>query len=109
MTTNLEKMTKWEVQKATFLILMAKDLEMDIHCYGELDVNQNSGYTYLWLEDYDFTLYLPINCDLKREDVYVLWTNHHTGEEIEESLEEFNDLQDINEWVKKLENEHGLS
>jgi len=109
MTTKFEKMTKWEVEKAAFLILMAKDLDMDIHCYGELDINQNSGYTYLWLEDYPFSLYMPINCDLKREDVYVLWTNHQTGEEIEESLEAFNDLKDIYEWVNKLENEYGIS
>jgi hypothetical protein len=52
---------------------------------------------------------MPINCDLKREDVYVLWTNHQTGEEIEESLEAFNDLKDIYEWVNKLENEYGIS
>jgi hypothetical protein len=46
---------------------------------------------------------------LKREDVYVLWTNYQTGEEIEESLSEFNDLEDINQWVTKLENENELS
>ena len=109
MTTNLEKMTKWEVQKATFLILMAKDLEMDIHCYGELDVNQNSGYTYLFLEDYSFTLFMNIDSELKRNDVYVLWTDSYTGEEVEESLSQFNHLVEIEEWVKKLENEDGLS
>jgi hypothetical protein len=109
MKTHFETMTNWECEKGVYLLQIARILQMDITSYGELSVNSNSGYTYLWLEDYPFSLYMPINCDIKRDDVYVLWTNYDNGEEIEESLKQFNDLEDIYEWVKSLEDENGLS
>jgi hypothetical protein len=99
MKTNYETMTSWEIEKASYIILTAKELGMDLNSYGEVNVNLNSGYTYLWLEDYDFSLYMPINCELKREDVYVLHTDFETGEEVEESLIHFESINDINEWI----------
>ena len=103
MKTNYETMTSWEIEKASYLILTAKRLGMDLYSYGEVAVNKNSGYTYIWLEDYNFTLYMPINCDLTRDDVYVLYTHFETGEETAESLKEFKTLNDIEEWVSFIE------
>jgi hypothetical protein len=103
MKTNYETMTSWEIEKASYLILTAKKLGMDLCTYGEVAVNVNSGYTYIWLENYNFTLFMPINCDLKREDVYVLHTDFETGEETEESLKQFETLNDIEEWVSFTE------
>lgn len=104
MKTNYETMTSWEIEKASYLILTAKELGMKLDCYGEVSVNPNSGYTYIWLEDYEFTLYMPINCDLQREDVYVLFTDFETGEETEESLAEFEDINDIYKFINTIKN-----
>jgi hypothetical protein len=103
MHTNFETMTGWEIEKASYLVLTAKKLGMKLDCYGELSVNSSSGYTYLWLENHNFTLYMPINCDLKRDDVYVIYTNSETGKETEESLKQFKTLNDIEEWVSYIE------
>ncbi len=97
-------MTNWECQKAAFLILQAAELGMQVDGYGDLNINPNSGYTYLWLDDYSFTLYMEINCDLVKDDIYVLWSNPEDGEEIEERLTNFNNLKEIYEWVQELEN-----
>jgi hypothetical protein len=47
---------------------------------------------------------MEINCDLVRDDIYVLWSNPEDGEEIEERLTNFNNLKEIYEWVQELEN-----
>ena len=104
MEIDFKKMCDWEMQKATFLLFTAQRLQMDVKSSGSiLSVNENSGYTYLWCEDYNFTLYMPINCELSKGDVYVLWTNSETGEEIECILSEFHNLQDIQNWANELE------
>jgi len=102
MKINYEQMSIWEVEKASYLILTAKQLGMQLDSCVEISVNQNSGYTYLWSEDYNFTLYMPINCDLKKEDVYVLHYNYESGEEIEECLSIFENLDDIEQWSDRL-------
>jgi hypothetical protein len=104
MTTNYDQMTSWEIEKASYLILTAKELGMKLDSYGEVSVNPNSGYTYIWLEDYGFSLYMPINCDLQRKDVYVLLNDYETGEEIDESLEHFESLKDIYEFINTIKN-----
>jgi len=106
MTYNLTEMTNWELDKANFIIQQARAIGMDMNGYGEVSVNQNSGYVYLWAEDYPFTLYMPISCELNKESVFVLWTNPEDGEEIDESLVEFEDIQVIYRWVESLENQY---
>lgn len=99
-------MVGWERQKAMYLIQIAEGLGMDIDGYGELGVNPNSGYTYLWLEDYNFTLYMPINCDLKTSDVYALYSSPETGEEYE--IELYNkSLDDLSGWATFIEINEG--
>lgn len=105
MKTNYGNMCKWEIEKAIFLQKIAVDLGMDVSGYGEVAVNPNSGYTYIWLEDYQFSLYMPINCDLIKEDVCALWVNYETGEEIEYQLENETTLNDLENWVESLNKE----
>ena len=107
MKTNYENMGKWETEKAIFLQKVAVDLGMDVSGYGEVAVNPNSGYTYLWLEDYQFTLYMPINCDLVKTDVWALWTNPEDDEEVEMQLEKSTTLNDLEEWANDLSDKAG--
>jgi hypothetical protein len=55
-----QDMTSNATLKAARLIQHAALLGMDVGGYGELAVNPHSGNTYLWLEDYNFCLYLPV-------------------------------------------------
>ena len=109
MNTNYDKMGKWELEKAIFLQKTAVDLGMDVSGYGEVAVNQNSGYTYLWLEDYQFTLYMPINCDLKKSDIWALWTNPNDGEEIEYHLTSGTTLKTLEAWAEKLSKKYSIA
>jgi hypothetical protein len=102
MTTNYDKMCKWELKKAIFLQKVAVDLGMDVSGYGQVSVNPNSGYTYLWLEDYGFTLYMPINCDLVKTDVVALWTNPNDGEEKSFDLKKGTTLNQLDMWAGKM-------
>ena len=103
MNYKLDTMGSWERKKACFLMEVAESLGMDLDGCGELAVNPNSGYTYLWLEDYPLTLYMPINCELKKSDVYVLVEDPETGEEIEKPLSEFTTLDEIWDWAINYE------
>ena len=80
MEINLKNMVQWEREKAIYLMGIAEELGMDLEGYGDLSVNKNSGYTYLWLEDYSFSLAMPINCKLQKSDVMVWFTNYDTGD-----------------------------
>lgn len=102
MNTNYEKMCKWEIEKAIFLQSIAVQLGMNISGYGEIGVNPNSGYTYLWLEDYNFTLYMPISCELEKTEVSALWSNPKDGHEHEFDLKEDTTLNDLTEWADSL-------
>lgn len=103
MEANYNNMGKWELEKAIFLQKIAVDLGMDVSGFGMADVNKNSGYTYLWLEDYQFTLYMPISCQLIKTDVWALWTNPEDGEEIEMQLEEKTSLSELEKWCAENE------
>ena len=102
MNIEINKMCQWEREKAVFLIGVAEDLGMNIDSYGEVAVNPNSGYTYIWLEDFDFSLYMPINCELVKSDVWALWSNPNNGAEIEKQLEEDTTLEDLEQWANEL-------
>ena len=104
-TENLNKMCDWERKKAIFILGEAEKLGMNTGSYGELAVNQNSGYTYLWIEDYCFTLYMPISCELVKTDIYAMWTNSNDGEEVEIELKEDTTLKDLEDWAEKQEKE----
>ena len=103
MEYKLNSMCDWERKKAIFLMGIAEDLGINCSGYGEIAVNSNSGYTYLWSEDYNFSLYMPISCDLKKSDIVALWTNSEDGEEREFNLKEDTILEDIEAWAEEQE------
>jgi hypothetical protein len=102
---SLNKMCGWERQKAMFLIQTAENLGMDIDCYGEIGVNQNSGYTYLWLEDYQFCLYMPINCELTKGDIWASYSSPENGEEFEIELGK-KTLTELEGWASFINDNH---
>ena len=101
MEYKLDDMCDWERQKAIFLMSEAEKLGYSLKDYGEVAVNSNSGYTYIWSENYNFSLYMPINCELKKSDIVALWTNSDNGEEIEFNLNEDTTLKDIEDWAEE--------
>ena len=103
MEIKLQDMCDWERKKAIFLMRVAEELGMNTPSYGEVAVNQNSGYTYIWSEDYNFSLYMPINCELIKTDVVALWTNSEDGEEREYNLTMDTTLKDIETWTAEQE------
>jgi len=84
-------------RKIGLLITKASELGMDVSGYGMADENQNSGYVYLWLEDYPFTLYIGLGSD----SIYALWTNMNDGEEEEMEVADY-ELRDLEQWSYKL-------
>ena len=102
MTVDFSKFGDWNAKKAAYLLTVAHELGMKTGGYGELGLNQNSGNVYLWLEDYDFCIYMPISCKLEKAGVWVMWTNPNSGEEIEKTLDEFDGLQSIEDWARDL-------
>lgn len=79
-------------RKIALLITKASDLGMDISGYGNAGENPNSGNVYLWLEDYTFTLYIPLCAD---DEIQAIWTNIYTGDEetIEVGAMKLHDLE----------------
>jgi len=104
MKLDFTKLEGWELTKAIYLVQCAKKLCMNLNSYGEIAVNPNSGYTYLWSEDYPFTLYMEIDCRLNENDVWVQFTDLEDGEETKRRLSEFESIEDIYEWIESLEN-----
>ena len=105
-TENLNKMCDWERKKAIFLLSIAENLGMNTSSYGELAVNENSGYTYLWIEYYNFSLYMPINCELNKNEIVALWSCPECGQEEETDLTEKDTLTEIEERINNIEKEH---
>lgn len=92
------------LRKVALLITKASDLGMDISGYGEAAENQNSGYVYLWLEDYPFTLYIGLGSDI----VYALWSSSLDGRE-EEIDTELMSLYHLTEWAEALYSDEGVA
>ena len=106
MEFKLNDMCDWERKKAVFLMNVAEELGINTNSYGEVAVNPNSGYTYIWSEDYNFSLYMPINCELVKSDVIALWSCPECGTEEETDLKESDYLTDIKERINDIEKEH---
>ena len=85
-------------QMGTLLQTAAK-LGIEISGYGELAVNQQSGNTYLWLEDYIRTLYLDC-CE--KTSVSVLWTCPNCGDESTRTLNKLDTIESLDEWASSL-------
>jgi len=97
MEINNSKMCSNEVAKVALLISEASRLERDISGYGMCDVNPTSGNVYLWLEDYQTTLFIG-PCD---SEIQYHWSCGSCGEEY--NYPEINPSeQELEEWVDGL-------
>jgi hypothetical protein len=88
-----------ELRKIALLMTKASDLGMNLSGYGVADVNHNSGYTYLWLEDYPFTLFIGLGSD----EVWANWSNPEDGEETVTNVIDSMTLDNLYDWVQQLE------
>lgn len=106
MEIKIKDMCDWERKKAIFLMKTAEDLGISTNDYGEVALNTSSGYVYLWSENFNFSLYMPINCELVKTDISVLWSCPECGQEEEFSLNDSSILKDIENEINELEQKH---
>lgn len=99
MEINNKNLGNKQLRKIALLMTKASDLGMDLSGYGFADENQNSGYTYLWLEDYPFTLFMSSNS----EEVWACWSNPEDGEETVTNVLDEMSLDNLYDWVSELE------
>jgi hypothetical protein len=86
------------VRKVALLITKAADLGMDLTCYGNAAENENNGNVYLWLEDYPFTLYIPLCSD---DAIHACWSSLYVDHE--ELIEvDAMTLHDLEAWADAL-------
>ena len=97
-----EEMGTWERKKAIFLLGTAEDMGMETDGLRDLAVNPTNGYTYLWSVNYVFILYMPINCELLKADIWALYYDPEGGEDIERELKEDTTLKELEEWTREL-------
>ena len=99
-----QKLQGWELEKALYLIKVANQINMQLSEYTIVDVNNISGYVYLFDDNYNFSLYMPINCDLIKDDVYALYIDFDNGDEHEIDLSSISDVEQIENWIDDLIN-----
>jgi hypothetical protein len=87
-------------RKIGLLIVAASQLGMDVSGYGYADENRHSGNVYLWLEDYDFTLYIALGSD----DIWASWFNPEISANVDETEIEIagKTLRDLEAWAEGL-------
>ena len=85
-------------RKIAKLLTKASDLGMDLSGYGEANENKTSGHVYLFLEDYNFTLFISLGSD----EIQALWYSSVDGEEIEIEVGEMS-LNDLENWASNLD------
>lgn len=85
-------------RKIAKILTKASDLGMDLSGYGEANENTTSGHVYLYLEDYNFTLFISLGSD----EVQALWFSSVDGEEIEIEVGEMS-LSDLETWASDLD------
>lgn len=100
---------EWEAEKIMYIFKAVRNV-LGLQLWGEAQtgVNPNSGYSWVWSEDYPVSFYMPISCEIRPEDVYVLWSNPDNGDETEAQLTDFHSIDDIYKWVEELEAEAGI-
>ena len=101
MTNTFNNMGTWEQRKALYLQQVALDLGIELDDMVEIGVNDSSGNVYLFSYDLPFTLYMPIYCELKKDDIWVMTTDNMDGTEYERNLEGAT-LDDLELWSSKM-------
>lgn len=71
------KMSTVELAKAGALLVKGSELGMGLAGYGQIDVNPHSGNVYMWLEDYDFCLYIGPS----DSEIVACWSSPEDGRE----------------------------
>ena len=100
MNDTFNNMNDWEIRKALYLQNVALDLNIELaEC--EIGVNQSTGYVYLFSYDLPFTLYMPIACELTKDDIWVLTTDNMDGSEYETTLND-KTQSDLEIWSYKM-------
>jgi hypothetical protein len=87
------------LRKVALLITKASDIGMDLSGYGQAAENPYSGNVYLWLEDYNFTLYIDLSGD---DTITALWTDLDTGDEEITDASDMS-LRELEDWAEELE------
>ena len=91
------------INRLAMLLTVISKLDMDISGYGQIDVNPNSNYLYVWAEDYPFTPY--INSD---NEINFMWTCGYCGSEhAMKYVEGETTLEAIEEWIESLYRDEG--
>lgn len=85
------------LRKVALLITKAADLEMDLGGFGEAAENKHNGNVYLWLEDYTFSLYIP----LYKDEIMACWSNPYVSEEEIINIDGMA-LYEIEKWASDL-------
>ena len=85
-------------RKIAKLLTKAVDLGMDLTGDGYADENQNSGHVYLFMEEYNFTLFISLGSD----EIQALWYSSVDGKEIEIEVGEMS-LSDLETWASDLD------
>jgi len=93
-----QKLCNNAYRKVAKILTKASDIGMDLSGYGHADENQNSGHVYLFLEDYNFTLFISLGSD----EIQALWYSSVDGEEIEIEVGEMS-LSDLETWASDLD------
>ena len=101
MMNELKNMCEWEQRKALYLQEVALDLGIELDDMIEIGVNQSTGYTYLFSYDLPFVLYMPINCELTKDDVWILTTDNMDGAEYETTLND-KTFDELETWAYKM-------
>ena len=85
-----------ELRKAGLLLIKASELGMDLDCFGEIDMNENTGNVYLWCENHQFSLYI----DLGSDTIWACWTDFNNGDEV--IIDATNEsLYSLDDWVRE--------
>jgi hypothetical protein len=85
-------------RKIAKILTKASDLGMDLSGYGEANENKNSGHVYLYLENYNFTLFISLGSD----EIQALWFSSVDGNEIEIEVGNMS-LSDLEAWASNLD------
>ena len=87
-----------QAKNAGRLLILAADLGMSVSGYGQLGYNNTFGNTYLWLEDYQFSLIINDYDD----EMKALYNCFIDGTETEFHIDESTDLETLENWADSL-------
>jgi hypothetical protein len=90
------------IRKIALLITQASDLGMNLSGYGHAAENPNNGNVYLWLEDYPFTLFIPLGGD---DEIHACWSSLYTDDEEIVPVDAMK-LYQLEAWTDEMERQY---